>query len=67
MREKLWDSVFLSSVRYFTFPFGEMSFDEETQLMTQREAACQILACDGFVKGGDPLRTCGELGDVYVQ
>ncbi|XP_028289153.1 glycogen debranching enzyme-like [Parambassis ranga] len=54
--------------RYFTFPFGEMSFDEETELMTQREAACRILACDGFVKGGDPLRTCGEsVSDVYLR
>ncbi|XP_071341644.1 glycogen debranching enzyme-like isoform X2 [Trachinotus anak] len=54
--------------RYFTFPFEKMGFDEEAQLMAQREKACYILAHDGFVAGTDLLRNFAEPGSqVYLR
>ncbi|XP_029313638.1 glycogen debranching enzyme-like [Cottoperca gobio] len=54
--------------RYFIFPFKEMTFDEEMQLMEQKEKACHFLAHDGLVKGNDPLRNFAEPGSqVYLR
>ncbi|XP_031163660.1 glycogen debranching enzyme-like isoform X1 [Sander lucioperca] len=54
--------------RYFSFPFKEMTFDEEMQLMEQREKACHFLAHDGFVKGNDLLRNCAVPGsEAYLR
>ncbi|XP_031731854.1 glycogen debranching enzyme-like [Anarrhichthys ocellatus] len=46
--------------RYFIFPFEDITFDEELQLVEQSEKACQFLAHDGFVKGNDLLRNFAE-------
>ncbi|KAM6908602.1 glycogen debranching enzyme-like [Lycodopsis pacificus] len=54
--------------RYFIFPFENITFDEEMQLMEQSEKACQFLAHDGFVKGNDLLRNFAEPGsEVYLR
>uniref|UniRef100_A0A8D2ZVL6 Glycogen debranching enzyme n=1 Tax=Scophthalmus maximus TaxID=52904 RepID=A0A8D2ZVL6_SCOMX len=54
--------------RYFTFPFEEMTFDEEVQLMEQREKACRLMAHDGSVKGNDPPKNFAEPGsEVYLR
>ncbi|GAA6219495.1 glycogen debranching enzyme-like [Lates japonicus] len=54
--------------RYFTFPFEEMNFEEEMQLMEQREKACYFLAHDGFVKGKDLQWDFAEPGsEVYLR
>uniref|UniRef100_A0A8P4KHV3 Glycogen debranching enzyme n=1 Tax=Dicentrarchus labrax TaxID=13489 RepID=A0A8P4KHV3_DICLA len=54
--------------RYFIFPFEEMTFDEETQLMEQRDKACHFLAHDGFVKGNDLSRDfVGPGSQVYLR
>ncbi|KAK5849979.1 hypothetical protein PBY51_014270 [Eleginops maclovinus] len=54
--------------RYFIFPFKELTFDEEMQLLEQREKACHFLAHDGFVKENDLLRNSAEPGSqVYLR
>ncbi|KAF7652312.1 hypothetical protein LDENG_00098520 [Lucifuga dentata] len=54
--------------RYFTFPFDEMSFEEEEQLMNQTDKACHFLAHNGFVMGGDPLSNFAEAGSqVFLR
>ncbi|KAK1884943.1 Glycogen debranching enzyme, partial [Dissostichus eleginoides] len=52
----------------FHFPFKELTFDEEMQLMEQREKACHFLAHDGFVEGNDMPRNFAEPGSqVYLR
>uniref|UniRef100_A0A665URJ1 Glycogen debranching enzyme n=1 Tax=Echeneis naucrates TaxID=173247 RepID=A0A665URJ1_ECHNA len=54
--------------RYFTFPFEEMSFDEEMQMVEQEEKTCYIFAHDGFMTGNDLLRNFAEPGSqVYLR
>ncbi|XP_070709042.1 glycogen debranching enzyme-like isoform X1 [Pempheris klunzingeri] len=54
--------------RYFIFPFEEMTFVEEMQLMEQREKACRFLAHDGFVKGRELLGNfAGPGSEVYLR
>uniref|UniRef100_A0A3B4Y131 Glycogen debranching enzyme n=1 Tax=Seriola lalandi dorsalis TaxID=1841481 RepID=A0A3B4Y131_SERLL len=54
--------------RYFTFPFEDMSFDKEVQLMEQREKACHFLAHDGSVTGSDLQRNAAEPdSEVYLR
>lgn len=60
-------SLWLYISRYFTFPFEEMNFEEEMQLMEQREKACYILAHDGFVKGKDLQWDFAEPGKQQGQ
>ncbi|XP_071397544.1 glycogen debranching enzyme, partial [Centroberyx affinis] len=53
---------------YFTFPFNEMTFDQEMQLMNQADKACHFLAHNGWVVGDDPLRNFAEPGsEVYLR
>ncbi|XP_071756275.1 glycogen debranching enzyme-like [Centroberyx gerrardi] len=53
---------------YFTFPFDEMTFDQEMQLMNQADKACHFLAHNGWVAGDDPLRNFAEPGsEVYLR
>ncbi|KAG7524665.1 glycogen debranching enzyme-like isoform X2 [Solea senegalensis] len=53
--------------RYFTFPFEEMTFDEEMELMEKKDKARYILAHDGFVEGNDVQRNLAEPGsEVYL-
>ncbi|KAG9338439.1 hypothetical protein JZ751_025843 [Albula glossodonta] len=54
--------------RYFTFPFEEMTLDEEQLLMHDAEKACHFLAHNGWVMGDDPLRNFAEPGsNVYLR
>ncbi|XP_034028557.1 glycogen debranching enzyme-like [Thalassophryne amazonica] len=54
--------------RYFNFPFEEMSFDEEVQLMNNMEKAHYVMAYDGVVLGSDPVWNFAEPGsDVYLR
>ncbi|CAN9506545.1 unnamed protein product [Ophioblennius macclurei] len=53
--------------RYFTFPFGEMSFADETQLVEQKEKACRILAFDAFMKGNELRHSIKPDPDKYLR
>ncbi|XP_056155875.1 glycogen debranching enzyme-like isoform X1 [Lampris incognitus] len=53
--------------KYFTFPFDDITFDQEMQLMSQIDKACHLLALNGWVMGDDPLRNFAEPGsNVYL-
>ncbi|XP_076027570.1 glycogen debranching enzyme-like [Genypterus blacodes] len=55
---------------YFTFPFHEMTFEEEEQLMNQADKACHFLAHHGSVMGADALKSAAEPffgSDVYLR
>ncbi|XP_056148989.1 glycogen debranching enzyme-like isoform X2 [Lampris incognitus] len=54
--------------RYFTFPFKEMTLDQEMQLLNQPDKICNFLAHNGWVMGDDPLRNFAEPGsNVYLR
>ncbi|XP_035272297.1 glycogen debranching enzyme-like isoform X2 [Anguilla anguilla] len=54
--------------RYFTFPFEEMTLDQDLQLMHKADKACHFLAHNGWVMGDDPLRNFAEPGsNVYLR
>ncbi|XP_040216109.1 glycogen debranching enzyme isoform X1 [Rana temporaria] len=54
--------------RYFTFPFGKMSLEEEEPLMHQQDKACYFMAHNGWVMGDDPLRNfAGPDSNVYLR
>ncbi|XP_046879349.1 glycogen debranching enzyme-like isoform X1 [Hypomesus transpacificus] len=54
--------------RYFTFPFEEVSFEQEMQLKNQADKACHFLAHNGWVMGDDPLKNFAEPGSqVYLR
>ncbi|EMP33184.1 Glycogen debranching enzyme [Chelonia mydas] len=54
--------------RYFTYPFKEMTLEEEESLMHQPDKACHFLAHNGWVMGDDPLRNFAEPGsNVYLR
>ncbi|XP_036376850.1 glycogen debranching enzyme-like isoform X2 [Megalops cyprinoides] len=54
--------------RYFTFPFEEMTLDQDLQLMHKPEKSCHFLAHNGWVMGDDPLRNFAEPGsNVYLR
>ncbi|XP_050816886.1 glycogen debranching enzyme isoform X2 [Gopherus flavomarginatus] len=54
--------------RYFTYPFKEMTLEEEELLMHQPDKACHFLAHNGWVMGDDPLRNFAEPGsNVYLR
>ncbi|XP_063063067.1 glycogen debranching enzyme isoform X1 [Engraulis encrasicolus] len=54
--------------RYFTFPFEEMTLEEEFPMMHQEDKACHFLAHNGWVMGDDPLRNFAEPGsNVYLR
>lgn len=48
--------------RYFTFPFGKMSLEEEEPLMHQQDKACYFMAHNGWVMGDDPLKNFAGPG-----
>ncbi|KAJ3611144.1 hypothetical protein NHX12_021160 [Muraenolepis orangiensis] len=55
-------------LKYFTFPFDEMTFDQEMKLLSQEEHACHLLAHNGWVMGDDPLKNFAEPGSqVYLR
>ena len=49
--------------RYFTFPFEEMSMEQEMTMLHQDDKACHFLAHNGLVMGDDPLRNFAEKGE----
>ncbi|XP_061746464.1 glycogen debranching enzyme [Nerophis ophidion] len=54
--------------RYFTFPYQDMTLEEEMLLLDQPEKTCNFLAHNGWVMGDDPLRNFAEPGsNVYVR
>ncbi|XP_061784636.1 glycogen debranching enzyme [Nerophis lumbriciformis] len=54
--------------RYFTFPYQDMTLEEEMQLLDQPEKTCNFLAHNGWVMGDDPLRNFAEPGsNVYIR
>nr|XP_055038988.1 glycogen debranching enzyme-like isoform X1 [Misgurnus anguillicaudatus] len=54
--------------RYFTFPFEDMSMDEEKQLLQNPNEACHLIAQNGWVMEDDPLRNFAEPGsNVYLR
>ncbi|XP_055084309.1 glycogen debranching enzyme isoform X1 [Periophthalmus magnuspinnatus] len=54
--------------RYFTFPYGDMTLEEEMLLLDKPEKSCHFLAHNGWVMGDDPLRNFAEPGsNVYLR
>ncbi|XP_016521077.1 glycogen debranching enzyme isoform X2 [Poecilia formosa] len=54
--------------RYFTFPFEEMTLEEEMEFLNQPDKMCHFLAHNGWVMGDDPLRNFAEPGsNVYLR
>lgn len=50
--------------RYFTFPYQDMTLEQELLLLDQPDKACHFLAHNGWVMGDDPLRNFAEAGKV---
>uniref|UniRef100_A0A671UFB2 Glycogen debranching enzyme n=1 Tax=Sparus aurata TaxID=8175 RepID=A0A671UFB2_SPAAU len=54
--------------RYFTFPYQDMTLEQEMQLLDQPDKMCHFLAHNGWVMGDDPLRNFAEPGsNVYLR
>ncbi|XP_037537913.1 glycogen debranching enzyme [Nematolebias whitei] len=54
--------------RYFTFPYEEMTFEQELELLDHPDKICHFLAHNGWVMGDDPLRNFAEPGsNVYLR
>uniref|UniRef100_M3ZFB7 Glycogen debranching enzyme n=1 Tax=Xiphophorus maculatus TaxID=8083 RepID=M3ZFB7_XIPMA len=54
--------------RYFTFPFEEMTLEQEMEFLNQPDKMCHFLAHNGWVMGDDPLRNFAEPGsNVYLR
>lgn len=51
-----------SAHRYFTFPYQDMTLEQEMQLLEQPDKMCHFLAHNGWVMGDDPLRNFAEPG-----
>uniref|UniRef100_A0A3Q3IKW1 Glycogen debranching enzyme n=1 Tax=Monopterus albus TaxID=43700 RepID=A0A3Q3IKW1_MONAL len=55
-------------IRYFTFPYQDMTLQQELQLLDQPDKMCHFLAHNGWVMGDDPLRNFAEPGsNVYLR
>lgn len=48
--------------RYFTYPFKELTVEEEETMIHQPDKACYFMAHNGWVMGDDPLRNFAEPG-----
>ncbi|CAN9502909.1 unnamed protein product [Ophioblennius macclurei] len=54
--------------RYFTFPYEDMTLEQEMKLLEQPDKMCHFLAHNGWVMGDDPLRNFAEPGsNVYLR
>lgn len=54
--------------RYFTFPYQDMTLEQEMQLLEQPDKMCHFLAHNGWVMSDDPLRNFAEPGsNVYLR
>lgn len=49
-------------LRYFTFPYEEMTLEQEMKLLEQPDKMLHFLAHNGWVMGDDPLRNFAEPG-----
>lgn len=47
---------------YFTYPFKELTLEEEELMMHQADKASYFMAYNGWVMGDDPLRNFAEPG-----
>lgn len=48
--------------RYFTYPFKELTVEEEETMIHQPDKACYFMAHNGWVMGDDPLKNFAEPG-----
>ncbi|XP_037131537.1 glycogen debranching enzyme isoform X2 [Syngnathus acus] len=54
--------------RYFTFPYQDMTLEQEMQMIDEPDKTCNFMAHNGWVMGDDPLRNFAEPGsNVYVR
>uniref|UniRef100_A0A8C7WWD4 Amylo-alpha-1, 6-glucosidase, 4-alpha-glucanotransferase a n=1 Tax=Oryzias sinensis TaxID=183150 RepID=A0A8C7WWD4_9TELE len=54
--------------RYFTYPYEDMTLEEEMQLLDQPDKMQHFLAHNGWVMDDDPLRNFAEPGsNVYLR
>ncbi|XP_061654774.1 glycogen debranching enzyme isoform X1 [Phyllopteryx taeniolatus] len=54
--------------RCFTFPFQDMTLEQEMQMLDEPDKTCHFLAHNGWVMGDDPLRNFAEPGsNVYIR
>ncbi|XP_028588602.2 glycogen debranching enzyme isoform X2 [Podarcis muralis] len=53
---------------YFTYPFKELTLEEEERMLHQPDKASYFMAHNGWVMGDDPLRNFAEPGShVYLR
>ncbi|XP_061489672.1 glycogen debranching enzyme isoform X1 [Rhineura floridana] len=54
--------------RFFTYPFKELTLEEEEVMMHHSDKASYFMAYNGWVMGDDPLRNFAEPGsNVYLR
>ncbi|XP_013910329.1 PREDICTED: glycogen debranching enzyme [Thamnophis sirtalis] len=54
--------------RYFTYPFKDLTLEEEEVMMHQPDKASYFMAFNGWVMGDDPLKNFAEPGsNVYLR
>ncbi|KAM8838506.1 glycogen debranching enzyme isoform 2-T4 [Synchiropus picturatus] len=54
--------------RYFTFPYKDMTLEQEMLFLNDPDKMCHFLAHNGWVMGDDPLRNFAEPGsNVYLR
>ncbi|KAG7221002.1 hypothetical protein INR49_001720 [Caranx melampygus] len=54
--------------RYFTYPYQDLTLEQEMKLLDKPDKICHFLAHNGWVMGDDPLRNFAEPGsNVYIR
>lgn len=59
------DVVGVCPRRYFTFPYEDMTLEQELLLLEQPDKTCHFLAHNGWVMADDPLRNFAEPGKAW--